>query len=143
MHSHLYPHFLLEIGLFIRRDQEGVSQNHKTNIFHAADSEFRHEDLIILLEREGARKEILKKQDRFSNELKLILSKDQPLLRLTAHDSHGHLEARLILNLMVWTNCKGIDVSANWWANVKNEQVAMLRDILGCQELKGVILLKQ
>lgn len=58
MDGNLNPHLLIEISLFIRRDQEGVSQDYKAHVFHATNSELWNKDLIIFGERERAREEL-------------------------------------------------------------------------------------
>jgi len=63
MHSNFVPLLVLKEGLLFCRSHEGISHYDNAYIFHPIDTEFRHEDHVILVEWEFALEVILEEVD--------------------------------------------------------------------------------
>ena len=113
------------VGFLLGGSQEGVSEDNKAYIFHAADSEFGHKHSIILFEWEWAREEFFKEKDRILNQFEFGIRICIFGLRLSAHDLHRYLKSRGVREFLIWSNCKRVNVGTDGRALFENEQVAI------------------
>ena len=113
------------VRFFFRGSQEGVSEDNKAYIVHAADSEFGHKYSIILFKWEWAREEFFKEKDRILNQFEFGIRICIFGLRLSAHDLHRYLKSRSVSEFLIWANCKRVNVGTDGRALFENEQVAI------------------
>lgn len=129
MHSNLIPLHEFKEGLFLLWPHKGVPHNNYANVFHTVDSKFRHEDHVILLERERASEILLEKVDGNLDSAESFLWLRQFSFRFPAINLHRYFVTSLIGDTAVGSYSQGIDISADRWTGVKLVNVAALSKV--------------
>jgi hypothetical protein len=94
-----------KISLFFYWFEEVICKSNCSNVFHTTDSEFGHENLVVLTEGELALEEVLEESDAGRHNLEQLRGIHIGCLALPYKDFHWHLLLRvLIFKDLKWTS---------------------------------------